>query len=132
MKADIKIPEVLGVEIAAIRRKTTEELWDIVIINRNSRPLKNVIIASKGYGSSAGKKQQTSILRHLIETVSPNSYDRIEPIQKDVFHLTNEYWVSYYIDEEIHDKKYIFLPDSIQEKHASNIPGFNIYGVLHR
>lgn len=132
MKADLNIPKVIGVELAAVRRKTNDELWDIIIINRNSLPLKNVIIASKGYGSNNGKNEQTSVLRHLIETVSPNSYARIEPIQKDVFHLTNEYWVSYYLKEEIYDKKYIFLPDSIQEKYASNIQGFDIYGVLHK
>ena len=44
--------------------------------------------------------------------------------------LSNEFLVTYYIDNVIYDKKYVFLPDSIQEKHFSSIPILNKKGVL--
>ena len=132
MKADLNIPKVIGVEIAAVKRMEDDELWDILIINRNDHSLENVLITSKGYGEIKGQKQETSILRHRIGKLPSNSYAKIEPIQINVFHLTNEYWVSYYLNSEIYDKKYIFLPDSLQEKNVSKIPGFELHGVIHR
>ena len=132
MKADLNIPKVIGVEIAAVKRMEDDELWDILIINRNEHALENVLITSKGYGEIKGQKQETSILRHRIEKLPSNSYAKIEPIQRNVFHLTNEYWVSYYLNGEMYDKKYIFLPDSIQEKNASKIPDFDMHGVIHK
>ncbi|MCG8307824.1 MAG: hypothetical protein MI975_10580 [Cytophagales bacterium] len=131
MKGDLKIPKVTGVEVAVVKRENDDELWDVIIINRNSYPLNHVLITSKGYGSINGIKQQTTTFRYLIDHLGPNSYTKIEPIQNSVFHLTNEYWVSYYLHEEIYDKKYIFLPESIQQKYVAAIPGFDLKGVLH-
>lgn len=132
MKSDLNIPKVSGVEIAAVRRPDDDELWDIYLLNRNSFSLKNVLIASRGYGSKDGEDQSTSTLRHMIETLGPMSMAKIELIQKDVFHLTNQFWVSYYVSGEMYDKKFIFLPDTILEKNISNIPDFNLKGVLHK
>ena len=132
MKRDLVIPKVSGVEIAAVKRDDSDDLWDMYIINRNSYALNNVIVASTGYGSDQGEEQKTSTLRHLIQTLEAHSYQIIEPIQRQVFHLTNQYWVSYYVGGEIYDKKYIFLPDTIQESNISKINGFDIQGVLHR
>ena len=132
MKSDLNIPKVSGVEIAAVRRSDDDELWDIYLLNRNSFSLKNVLIASRGYGSKNGEDQSTSTLRHMIETLGPKSMAKIELIQKDVFHLTNQFWVSYYVNGEMYDKKFILLPDTILEKNISNIPDFNMQGVLHK
>ena len=131
MKGDLKIPKVTGVAVAAVKRHEDDELWDIYLLNRNDYSLKNVLISSRGYGKVDGQEQKTSTLRHMIELLDANSYAKIEPIQSSVFHLTNEYWVSYYIDGEIYDKKYIFLPESIQAKNISDIKDFGLSGVLH-
>lgn len=133
MKSDLKFPKVTGVEVAAVKRQSHEPLWDMYIINQNEFALKNVLISSRGYGRNKnGETQKTSILRHLIEILEPASCTVIEPIQKEVLHLTNEYWVSYYVKNEIYDKKYIFLPDSIQDKHLVPVKGFDFKGVVHK
>lgn len=132
MKKDLKIPKVTGVEIAIVQRSDDDLLWDVYLINRNNFDLRNVLISSRGYGTVNGERRNTSSLRHLIETVKAKSIVKIEPIQKEVFHLTNEYWVSYYLNDEIYDKKYIFLPDSIQQKHISPIQGFDMEGIVHK
>ena len=131
MKGDLKIPKVTGVAVAAVKRHEDDELWDIYLLNRNDYSLKNVLISSRGYGKVDGQEQKTSTLRHMIELLDAKSYAKIEPIQSGVFHLTNEYWVSYYIDGEIYDKKYIFLPEGIQAKNISDIKDFGLRGVLH-
>lgn len=132
MKSDLDIPKVSGVEIVASPQQEGDDLWDIYLINRNDVTLKNVLISSKGYGQKDGEVQKTSILRHMIESVEPQSLVKIEPIQTQVFHLTNEYWVSYYIGKTIYDKKFIFLPDSILQANVSKIEGFDLKGVWHR
>lgn len=131
MKSDLKIPKVTGVEMAAVKRADDEELWDIYIINRNGFALNNVLISSRGYGKKNDEEQQTSVLRHMIVELDARTYTKVEPIQKEVFHLTNQYWVSYYANGNVYDKKYIFLPDTIQEKYISPISGFDLEGVLH-
>ena len=52
-------------------------------------------------------------------------------ITPDVFHLNNEYWVSYYIGNQIFDKKFIFVPDSIREENLILIENLNLKGILH-
>jgi hypothetical protein len=44
--------------------------------------------------------------------------------------LTNEYWLSFYIDNTIYDKKYIFLPESIVDDNLSKVPLVNKPGVI--
>ena len=129
MKGDLNIPKVSGVEIAAVQRIDDDQLWDILIINRNEELLENVLITSKGYGKADGNEQVTSNLRHLVKQLPPKSFAKIEPIQRDVFHLTNEYWVSYFLNNQMYDKKYIFPPDAIQVKKAPKIHGFDLKGV---
>jgi hypothetical protein len=82
-------------------------------------------------GSNNGLYQKTSVLRHSIPRLEPNKYAKIESITKEVFHLTNEYWLSYYVGSQIFDKKFIFVPDTIIEKNLTFIPELKAQGVLH-
>jgi hypothetical protein len=49
---------------------------------------------------------------------------------EDVFSLSNEYWVSFYVGNVIHDKKFIFLPETISEQFLTNVPVINKKGVM--
>jgi hypothetical protein len=111
---------------------TEEVLWEVYILNLKQEPLENVIVASKGYGVFKGEDVKTSTLRHYLGTMAPLSFMLIEPIQENVFGLNNEYWLSFYIDGEIFDKKYIFLPESISEKYFTPIPFLGKKGVMIR
>jgi hypothetical protein len=133
MIRDIKIPEVKNVTLAVARQKISGESfeWKVYLINNNEFPIENTLVASKGYGEKDGEPQQTSILRHYLETILPNSATLIEPIDPAVFHLNNEYWVSYYIGSQIFDKRFVFVPDSIREENISFIKELEMEGVLH-
>jgi len=133
MKKDIVIPEVMNVTIAAVREKNllNQDEWRIHLINNNAFPIENTIVASKGYGENEGEPQRTSTLRHFLETVPANSTAVVESIDPKIFHLNNEYWVSYYVGTQIYDRRFIFVPDSICENNLIFIKELEMEGVLH-
>jgi hypothetical protein len=133
MIKDIQIPEVKNVTLAVARKKNIGEKdeWKVYLINNNEHPIENTLVASKGYGEKDGEQQRTSILRHFLETVPGKSTALIEPIDPALFHLNNEYWVSYYIGHQIFDKRFVFVPDAIREDNISFIRELNMEGVLH-
>ena len=133
MKNDIKKPEVKDVTVA-IAKKSSEkgqEEWSVHLINNNDVSLENTLVASKGYGEQNGETQNTSILRHFLETVGAKTTAQIELIQPEVFHLNNEYWVSYYINGQLYDKRFTFVPDSISEDNLTYIKELRTKGILH-
>jgi hypothetical protein len=134
MKRDIEFLPVEGVKVAITRifNEINQPEWNVVLINSNTVPISNVFVTSKGYGfDHEEKEQKTSTLRHFFNELLPQSHQLIEPITDEVFHLTNEYWVSYFIGEQIYDKKFIFVPDSITEHHVIRIHELETDGILH-
>jgi hypothetical protein len=133
MMRDIKVPEVKNVTLAIARKPSAEssDPWQVYLINNNDFPLENTLVSSTGYGEKDGEKQKTSTLRHFLETVMPQSSILIEPIDPAVFHLTNEYWLSYYVGAQLFDKKFVFVPDAISEENISFIKELEMPGVLH-
>lgn len=133
MKKDIEIPEVKNVTLAVAREKNllNQEEWKVYLINKNQFPIENTLVASKGYGEKEGEQQRTSTLRHFLETVPAEGVALVEPIDAKLFHLNNEYWVSYYIGSQIYDRRFVFVPDSICEENLTFIKELEKEGVLH-
>ncbi|MFQ3576032.1 MAG: hypothetical protein SNJ77_06305 [Cytophagales bacterium] len=134
MKSDIDFPKVSGVLVVVVLKKDDHSLengWYAYILNRNEVEIKNVMVSSKGYGFINEEKRSTSVLRHFIGNIEPGGYALIEPISDDVLPLNNEFWVSYYMNESLFDKKFIFVPDSIVVENTFTIPELNLQGVVH-
>ena len=133
MIKDIQLPVVKNVTLAVIHKKNNLLLdeWKVYLINDNEVAIENTLVASTGYGEKNGDSQKTSTLRHFLQTIPPKSSTLVEPIDPDVFHLNNEYWVSYYIGAELYDKRFVFVPDSICEENLTFIKELNREGVLH-
>ncbi|WKK78511.2 hypothetical protein QYS49_18160 [Marivirga salinae] len=132
MKKDIDFSPVTGVELVITRSEIEGEvLWDVYLINKNLIELETVLITSKGYGRIQGQDKETSVLRHNIGRVEEQSFARIEPIQPELFRLNNEYWVSYFIVDQVFDKKFVFVPESIQKENLQYIPELDLMGVRH-
>lgn len=127
---EIEFSEVKNVTVAVVKEED-ESPWSVYLINKNHFPIENTLVSSKGYGEKEGEQQKTSILRHFFETVPANSSALIEPISPSVFHLNNEYWVSYYVGREIYDKRFVFVPDTIHEDNLTFIKELEKKGVLH-
>lgn len=133
MKKDIETPEVKNVTLAVVREKNilNQDDWKVFIINNNTYPLENTLVASQGYGEKKGEQQRTSTLRHFLETVPAEGFAMVEPIDSALFHLNNEYWVSYYVGSQIYDRRFVFVPESICPENLTFIRELNMEGVLH-
>ena len=133
MKKDIDFGTVEGiaVAIAVSHNETREPVWNVYLLNNNAFAIENVLVTSRGYGLQGDNEVKTSVLRHMFERVEGKSYVQVEPIDPAIFHINNEYWVSYYIGRQIYDKKFVFVPDAIQEENLIEIGLLQLRGVLH-
>ena len=133
MIKDIHVPVIKKVTLAIVCEKNVllQQEWRVYLINNNEVSIENTLVASTGYGERDGERQKTSTLRHYLQTVPAKSSALVEPIDSAVFHLNNEYWVSYYIGKELFDKRFVFVPDTICEENLTFIKGLDREGVLH-
>lgn len=133
MKKDIEFGGVEGVFVAIARdnNEVAGDVWKVFVINDNDFDIENVMISSKGYGVKDGVKQETSVLRHFIELIPSQGSAPVETIHPDVFHLNNEFMVTFYVEGKIKDKKFVFVPESIVEENVHHIIQLNMEGVLH-
>lgn len=130
MMKDIPNLRVRDLAIAIVPRQDEEDLWDVYIINFKEEPIGSVFVNSRGYGELEGEKIRTTTLRHFFEQISPLEMEQIEPIQAELFELTNEYWVSFMYNGDMYDKKYVFVKGSIDEMHFTTIPFLDRKGVM--
>ena len=106
------MPEVVGVKVCIAKGTNAlgEGEWHVYLVNKNLIELTNVMVVSKGYESQDKNARKTSTLRHMIEKVEEQSIAKIEAISPEVFSFYNEFWVSYYILNELFDKKFVIAP----------------------
>jgi len=112
MNKDIPKPEVKNVTVV-VKPGLENEHWSVYLINSNPFSIKDILVASEGYGEKDPNRQKTSIIRQYFDDLEAKSSVQIELIDPEVFHLFNEYGVTYYIEKEIYFKKFVFVPDSI-------------------
>lgn len=134
MKEKLKGPEIEGVSIAAVYEEGIDNtmVYNVYLINETDDFLEHVMITSKGYvvNEKTAERIETNTLRRHVEIIVPDSVEKIEPIMEEVMGLNNEYWVSFWIEDTLYDKKYIFLPESISEENFIKVPLINKKGVL--
>ena len=136
MKKDIIFHPVEGVQVAIVRKINESNVaeWHVILLNTKKEKITSVFVTSKGYGNSesgAHSNQKTSTLRHFFPEIDPGQHVVVEPIMPEVFHLNNEYWISYFVGNQVYDKKFIFVPDSIVEANLIQITPLGLEGVLH-
>lgn len=134
MREELRGPKVENVAVAVVQQEgeDNEKVYNVYLLNLREDIIENIMISSKGYGQNVttGKKVQTSMLRHKIEVLMPNQAAKIEPIMEDVFGLSNEYWVSFLIDNQLFDKKFVFVPEAISPSNMKKIPVLGDIGVM--
>jgi len=133
MKKDINPPVVKDIAVAIVKEKNDlqEDIWNVYLLNLKNESIEQVLVSSKGYIKDLnGVETKTSVLRHGLGTVESKSFTQIEPIMENLFSLHNEYWVSYFNNNTMLDKKYVFLTETIKEENFINIPLINKMGVM--
>jgi hypothetical protein len=125
MKADITIPKVENVFLAAVQEWNDEFMdmvWYVFLINDSDHDLESVMVVSKAFGTLDGEMKKTSILRHAYVTIPAISAVKIELVEKSVLALNNEFMVTYFIGNTLYDKKFIFRKNTINEKATEEVP----------
>jgi len=134
MKENLLGPKVENVGVAVIEEVSpqNEKMYYVYLVNMRDDIMEGIIVASTGYGENAntGEKVRTSTLRHSLEVLLPNEVAKIEPIMEEVFGLANEYWVSFWINDDLYDKKFVFLPETINPEKMKLIPSLGLKGVM--
>ncbi len=130
MIKDIVFPEVEGIAVAVVQEIEGLDEYNVYLINLKNTDIKNVLITSTGYGVINDEHKKTSTLRHFFEEIKQQDFMTIEPITKEVFGLSNEYWVSFTLNDQLLDKKFVFLAETIVESNFVNVPIINKRGVL--
>ncbi len=132
MKKDIIPPVVENIAVAVVKEQNElqETIWNVYLLNLKLENIEAVIVTSKGYGTYNNEDVKTSTLRHFLDVVDANDFKKIEPIVETVFGLNNEFWVSFFINKVMYDKKYIFLPETIKDENFILVPLINKKGVM--
>lgn len=120
MKKDIEIPVVKDVHVAIVREWNEEFLdkdWNAYIINNRTAPIEMTMVVSKGYEGD----RKTSVMRHAVGVVKAKSFKKIEVVQEDVLVLNNEFFVTFYADNKLYEKRFIFEKNSVNENNLSTI-----------
>lgn len=130
MIKDITFPEVEDIAVAIVQDIEGLDEYDVYLINLKSADIKNVMVVSTGYGLVNEQQIKTSTLRHFFDEVKQHDFIKIEPIQKEVFGLSNEYWLSFSLNNQLYDKQFIFLPETVVESNFVTIPIVGKKGVL--
>ncbi|MBX2889661.1 MAG: hypothetical protein KF734_01920 [Saprospiraceae bacterium] len=134
MIKDIPILKVENLAVAVVPRmdfeEDHEEFWDTWLINLKDEPIRSVLVNSRGYGIIDGEERQTTTLRYFWDEIGPQEAVKIEPVQKDVLGIANEYWVSFSLNDYLYDKKYVFVAGSLDQMNFTEIPLLHRKGVM--
>ena len=129
MKKDIEIPIAKDVYIALVYEWNDEFLskdWNAYIINNRKTPIEMALIVSKGYD----EKLKTSTMRHAIGVVAAKSFEKVELVQEEVLRLNNEFFVTYYSDKKLYEKKFLFEKGSVNEQNLTHVPLIEKDGIF--
>ena len=127
---DIVYPKVKKVGIAVELFGVSDDFWPVHFINLNEFSIKNVLIVSKGYLINEDTRYETSVFRHFIEKVEPNSSHQFELLDSKLSHLNHEFWISFQQENYLLDRKITFVQGSFNIDLATNIPIIGKIGVV--
>ena len=133
MKKDIIIPKVENVYMAAMQEWNDDfmqKTWYAYLINNSDYKLEGALLVSDAYGVIDGEERMTSKLRHGFIEIPANTAVKVELIEDSVLALENRFMVTFFIDNVLYDKTYIFKAHSIHEDYTAELPVIFKEGIL--
>lgn len=129
MKKDLQIPLVFGVEIAVVYEynelyKTND--WNVYVVNNNNVDIEMIVIVSQGFSET----KKSSLLRKKLDTLPANTFAKVEFIQPELFVLNNRFQVSFFENNQLKDKTFLFGKNTIKEGSLRMIPEIKKRGIL--
>lgn len=129
MRKDIEIPKVENVHVVAIKewdKDFSEQQWNIYLVNNRKDEIETVLVMSRG----KSEDRKTSTLRHGLGNMNPKTSAKVEFISTEVLGFTNEYLVTFFAENKLFERKFIFEPNSISEEKVTKLPVMEDEGVL--
>ena len=105
-------------------------VYNVYLLNLNEKPIEGVLVLSKGFGTIDGEERKTSILRHFLDTVEGESFCKIEPIQHELFVLNNQYQLTYFLENKLYEKTYVFNSNTIHPDNYKQVPLLKKPGIF--
>lgn len=134
MREDLLGPKVEGISIALVELPLEGAAPEYVVYMLSNREdiIEGIIVTSTGYGTdpSTGQEIKTATLRKGIEVMLPAEAARIELMMPELFGINNEYWVSFWVNDVMYDKRFVFEAGSIDPKKFVDISHLNAKGII--
>ncbi len=130
MLKDLQIEPVEGVKLAIAKTPNEEGETNFYayIINNKEFALQKVIIMSEAFENEDGSGRKTSKLRHFHDLIPPGKAAKIEAVDPSVFSFYNRFWLSFFINNKMYDKRFLVLP--FQEFALTEIEELDLKGVI--
>ena len=129
MKKDIEIPEVKDVYMAVTydyNETYKSNDWNAYLINNKEEPIEMILIVSKGFDGES----KTSKMRHKLEKLPAKSGAKVELMQDEVLKLNNEFTLTFFQDNKLYEKTFLFRKNSIKESALRHITILNKRGII--
>jgi len=124
LKKDIQIPNVENVHLAIIHEFNADFRcydWNAYLVNRKQETLDMVLIMSTGVGTD----KKTAEMRHKILELPPNTVAKIEYMPDELLQIDNTFRVSFFINNQIFEKKFSIKKNMIAKEKAQELALFN-------
>ena len=129
MRRDIEIPKAENVHIVAIKewdKDFTGQQWNVYLVNNREDEITTVLVMSRGKSDD----RKTSTLRHGLGNIKPKTAAKVEFIPTEVLGFTNEYLLTFFAEDKLFERKFIFEPNTISEENVVEIPVLESEGIL--
>jgi len=129
MKKDINFHIAEHVQVVAVQEWDDAFLaqnWNVYLVNNASEVIETVLIVTRGQSED----RKTSTLRYNLGSMKPQTAKKIEFILEEVLSFTNEYMVTYFSEDKLHDKRFVFDANQISEKNTKAIAVLDAKGVV--
>lgn len=129
MRKDIEIPKAKNVYVVAVKEWDEDfknQQWNVYLVNNRDDVISMVLVVSRGKSDD----RKTSTLRHGLGDIQPKSFKKVEFIVTEVLGFTNEYLVTFFAENRLFERKYVFDSNSILEENLVEIPIIDKEGIL--
>ena len=69
-------------------------------------------------------------MRHSMEGLEAKSFEKLEFVQDEVLELNNEFFVTFYLEGTLYEKRFLFKKGTVSENNTSLIPLLGAHGIL--
>ena len=100
--------------------------WQVYLINNREEIIETVLVMSRG----SNAELKTSTLRHGLGDLGPKTFSKIEFLPMEVLGFVNEYWVTFFSEGKLFERRFVFEAGSISETAVVGIPLMNVPGII--